>query len=84
MATNGITGSADGDTLEASGKLVTYQTVVIDGNSHVYFTLEGKDDIFDVDLSVEETLTIIKYKEGDMLTVRYVEGDVLSQVTEIK
>lgn len=84
LATNGITGSVSADTMEASGKIATYQTVVIDGTSHVYFTLEGKDDIFDVDLSAEETLSIIKYKDGDMLSIRYVEGDVLSQVREIK
>ena len=84
LATNGITGTENADSLEASGKIATYRTVVIDGTSHVYFTVEGYDEIFDVDLSTEDTLSIIKYKEGDVISIGYVEGDVLSQVTGIK
>ena len=84
LATNGISSSANADSLEANGKIATFTTVVIDGNSHVYFTVEGYEEIFDADLSVEDTLAIVKYKEGDVITLRYVEGDVLSQVIEIK
>ena len=84
LSTNGITPTTTMDSLEVSGKIATFATVVIDGNSHVYFTIEGQDAIFDVDLSVEETLAIMKYKEGDSITIGYVEGDVLSQVTEIR
>ncbi len=84
LATNGITGMANTDSLEASGKIATFRTVVIDGNSHVYFTLEGYEDIFDIDLSAEETIDIVRYKEGDEISIGYVEGDVLSQVTEVK
>lgn len=84
LATNGLKASSSADSLEVSGKIATYQTVVIDGNSHVYFTVEGQDDIFDVDLSVEETLKIMKYKESDEISFYCLDGDVLSQVTEIK
>lgn len=84
LATNGITGTSGADSLEVSGKIATFTPVVIDGNSHVYFTIEGQDAIFDVDISVEDTLDIIKYKEGDMIAISYTEGDVLSQVVEIK
>lgn len=84
LATNGITGATSAESLKAAGRIATYQTVVIDGNSHVYFTIEGREEIFDVDLSVEETLNIIKYKEGDEIMIGYMEGDVLSQVVEMK
>ncbi len=84
LATNGISSSASTDSLEAQGKIATFATVVIDGTSHVYFTVEGYDEIFDVDLAVEETLDIIKYKEGDTISFNYVEGDALSQVMGIK
>ncbi len=84
LATNGISNATNADSLEASGKIATFQTVVIDGTSHVYFTVEGYDEIFDIDLSVEDTLAIVKYKEGDTISVSYVEGDVLSQVVGMK
>jgi len=84
LATNGLKATSNAESLKVSGEIVTYQTVVIDGNSHVYFTVEGQEDIFDVDLSVEETLNVIKYKEGDVISFEYLDGDVLSQVTEIK
>ncbi len=84
LATNGISSSEGGEGKEAEGVIDTFRVVVIDGTSRVYFTIEGYDEIFDVDLSLEETLDIIKYKEGDAIAIRYVEGDVLSQVTEIE
>ena len=74
LTTNGITGSVSSDTMEVSGNIATYQTVVIDGNTHVYFTLEGKNEIFDADLSSEDTLAIIKYKEGDTISFKYAEN----------
>ena len=83
LATNGLKSSVSADSLVAEGKIATFQTVVIDGSSHVYFTVEGYDEIFDVDLTSEETLKIIKYKEGDSISINYVEGDVLSQVVAV-
>lgn len=84
LSTNGISSSAGGEDKAAEGVIDTFRVVVIDGTSRVYFTIEGYDEIFDVDLSLEETLDIVKYKEGDAIAIRYVEGDVLSQVTGIE
>ncbi|MBE5880683.1 MAG: CvpA family protein [Lachnospiraceae bacterium] len=84
LSTNGIRSSENKDSKEATGVIRTYATVVIDNASRVYFTIEGYDEIFDVDLSMEDTLDIIKFKEGDTISVSYMEGDVLSTVTEVK
>ncbi len=84
MGSNGIRQDVSDYSEEASGKITAYQTVVLDGNSHVYFMLEGFEKIFDADLTNENVLEIIKYKEGDEISVFYSEGSPLSEVLEIK
>nr|MBQ8251791.1 CvpA family protein [Lachnospiraceae bacterium] len=84
LATNGIKNSALEGSREATGKIKTLTAVVIDGTSHIYFTLEGFEDIFDADLSNEDVLRIVAFREGDTISVTYTEGDALSAVAEIK
>lgn len=54
---------------------------VIDGNSHYYIMLEGSDDIFDV--SVVDFIDIIKYNEGDEVTIEYKEGEETNAVLSL-
>ena len=54
---------------------------VIDGNSHYYIMLEGSDDIFDV--SVVDFIDIIKYNEGDEVTIEYKEGEDTNTVLSL-
>lgn len=84
LETNGIRNSEKADDKVAEGKIATFATVVIDSNTHVYFTLEGYDDIFDADLSMEETIEVIRYKEGDKIKLTYTEGEPLSKVSGIQ
>lgn len=84
LETNGIRNSENADDKVAEGKIATFATVVIDSNTHVYFTLEGYDDIFDADLSMEETIEVIRYKEGDKIKLTYTEGEPLSKVSGIQ
>ncbi len=84
LSMNGLKNTAMEDIKTASGTIQTYASVVIDGTSHIYFTLDGYEEIFDIDLSNEETLSIVTYKEGQKITVTYSEGDPLTQVMEIK
>ena len=72
------------DDLEITGKIATYVPVVIDGNSHVYFTLEGDKTVYDADLTNSEIVGIIAYKEGDSISMFYQDGDTTSNVTKIK
>lgn len=57
---------------------------MIDGNSHVYFTLEGDKTVYDADLTNSEIVGIIAYKEGDSISMFYQDGDTTSNVTKIK
>lgn len=54
----------------------------MDGNSHYYIMLEGNNEIFDV--SVVDYLDIIKYNEGDQITIEYMPGDQANTVLNIK
>ena len=81
LSTNGIKTTTNSEYKEASGVIRTYEPVVIDGQTHIYFTIEGYDDIFDVDVSDEELTKIIAFCVGDTIKVTYAEGDVLSAVT---
>lgn len=84
LNTNGITAQGDNEQKSLSGKIKTIVPVVLEGNTHMYFTLEGKDMIFDADVSMEETLNIIKYTAGDTIKFEYVEGYDLNAVTKIE
>lgn len=55
---------------------------VIDGNSHYYILLHTSEEIFDITL--ENNLNIIRYKEGDSITFTYTQGITSNTVIEIK
>ena len=57
--------------------------IVLDGNTHYYICLENQDDIYDFDLSNTSLIDIVKYKEGDNITLEYKEGYGLNEVQAI-
>lgn len=76
------TEDAVGEVKKASGIIERIAQGVIEGNSHYYILLEGRDEIFDV--FVVDYLDIIKYKEGDRITLEYEEGDEANVVLGIQ
>ncbi|MCI9493208.1 MAG: CvpA family protein [Lachnospiraceae bacterium] len=84
LKTNGINGAASEQGKTASGKIASLMPVTIEGTSHIYFALEGKQEIFDIDLSNTELLDIIKFQVGDVVHISYLEGENPVKVTEIK
>ena len=83
LRTNGIEAeSGEAQSMSVSGTIESYASVVIDGNTHFYLCLSGLDAIFDFDMTNEEMLGIIRYKEGDEVTIRYEdEGSMKKTVT---
>ncbi|MGN0334681.1 MAG: CvpA family protein [Lachnospiraceae bacterium] len=79
---NGITNAASGTLEEAKGVIEVSASVVIEGNSHYYLTLEGRKELFDV--SVSEYPEIVTYQPGDMISFSYLPGTSLCEVVEIK
>lgn len=66
---------------EVTGKITKIAQGVISGNSHYYLMIEGSDDIFDV--SVVDFIDIIKYEEGQEVTVEYKEGTEANTVLSL-
>ena len=65
-----------------TGTIETIAPVVSEGNSHYYVVLNGKDLIFDV--LVSEFPGIIRYKEGDRITMEYIAGEKVQIVTGLQ
>ncbi len=57
-----------------AGKIVLIKDIVVDGNTFYYIALEGNANLFEVE--VKNQLTVLKKKEGDMVTIEYVPSMV--------
>lgn len=84
LANNGISASESGLSEDVSGTIKNMMSVIVDGNSHIYLTLEGKEIIFDIDITNKNLINIINYTIGDRIKLSYLEGDNPVTVTEIK
>ena len=84
LSTNGIVSQSQGERLEISGVIELIAPVVIDGSTHYYIGITGSDELFDVDVSDEGLYGIVRYKEGDRVSLVYTENYGLNPVQEIK
>ncbi len=84
LSTNGIVSQSQGERLEISGAIELIAPVVIDGSTHYYIGITGSDELFDVDVSDEGLYGIVRYKEGDRISLVYTENYGLNPVQEIK
>lgn len=84
LNTNGIVSAAADSMLTASGRIEAIAPVVLEGTTHYYICLENNEDIFDVDMSQENLIGIVRYKEGDSIKLTYMEGYGLNAVRGIE
>lgn len=84
LDTNGISSGANGETEMISGRIEFIKDVVIDGNSHYYLSLEGREQIYDVDMSNETFAEMIRYQAGDTISFEAVPDAGLVTVTAIQ
>lgn len=56
----------------ATGTVSLISPVVIDGNSHYYVMLNGDDTLYDC--PVASVVDIVRYKEGDSVTLNFASG----------
>ncbi len=82
MSSNGITTIDSENIKTTTGIIEKIAQGVIEGNSHYYIMLKGKDEIFDI--SVTDDINIIRYNEGDRITMEYSQGVDKNTVLEIK
>lgn len=83
LATNGIVSKNTEDYPTVSGVIERIAAVTVEGSTHYYICLEGQEDIFDVNVTEEELYRIIRYREGDRITLVYEDNYGLNPVREI-
>lgn len=81
LSSMGVSGTDESLSEKASGTIERMAQAVIDGNSHFYVKISGKDLIFDI--PVVDYPQIVGYGIGDAITLNYVEGTPTSTVLEI-
>lgn len=84
LNTNGIVSQSAEKEKSITGKITAIAPVVIDGNTHYYVCLENSDDIYDVTMTDEYLIGIIRYQVGDIISIKYHEGYGLQTVTNVK
>lgn len=84
LNTNGIVSDALSEYKDASGTISTIAPIVVDGNTHYYICISGSDDIYDFNLSDENLVAIITYREGDKIKLSYVENYGVQEVKKLK
>lgn len=84
LKNNGITSPVDQEHKTVTGKIKNLFPVNIESNTHIYFALEGKEEIFDVDMTNTDLLEIVKYQSGDTIEITYSDEDEPARVIEIK
>lgn len=82
LKNNGITTIDTNSVQKQVGYIEKISQIVLDGNSHYYLILNGNDMIFDV--SVSEFPQIVRWKEGERITVEYLKGEILQTVVGIQ
>ncbi len=82
LKANGISAGTTAAGEKQTGIIETVAPVVLEGNSHYYVVLTGKDMIFDV--AVSDFPEIVTYKEGDQITLEYLEDEKLYTVTALQ
>lgn len=92
LRSNGIEiqGSEEESTVtegSATGTIALISSVVLDGNTHYYVMLAGNDTLYDC--PVANIVDIVRYKEGDDITLNFSNGggsvvvvDSISQPTQ--
>ena len=84
LSTNGIVAENVELYKEIFGKIKTISPIVLEGTTHYYLCLENNEDIFDLDMSDTNLISIVKYQAGDNVKFKYQEGYGIHVVKEIQ
>lgn len=82
LKNNGITTIDINSVKKQSGYIENISQIVLDGNSHYYLIIDGHDEIFDV--AISEFPQIVRWEEGEQITLEYLSGEVLQTVVGIE
>lgn len=84
LSTNGISSQNPDELKRITGQIVSISPIVLEGTTHYYICLTNSEDIFDIDMSKEELIKIVRYVPGDRVSLQYVEGYGLHSVQAIE
>lgn len=84
LNTNGIVSSLADTGKSVTGKIESISPVVLEGNTHYYLCLENEEGIYDIDMSDSSLLQIIRFQQGDTITLEYLEGYGINEVKAIR
>ena len=84
LNTNGIINRSAESLLTIKGKIETLAPIVLEGTTHYYICLENSEEIFDVDMSKEELIGVVRFSEGDSITLEYTKGYGVNEVCGVK
>lgn len=84
LSTNGISSQNPDDLKSITGQIISISPIVLEGTTHYYICLTNSEDIFDIDMSEEELIKIVRYVPGDRVSLQYVEGYGLHSVQAIE
>lgn len=84
LSVNGIVSSTPTLFKEISGKIKTMSPIVLEGTTHYYICLENQEVIFDVNMSDDKLIQIVKYQPGDTVKLKFLEGYVCNEVKRIE
>ncbi len=77
-----VKSNEDASVPKITGFIQKISDIVVDGNTHYYLILQGKNLIFDV--TVADNINILRYNVGDSITISYTEGTDVNTVLEVK
>lgn len=83
LSTNGIVSSQASEYKSVTGVIESVSPIVIEGNTMYYVCLKNKDEIYILDMSDQNLISMVKYKTGDRISFQYLEGYGLNEVKEI-
>lgn len=82
MVSSGIETVNTTDAEKISGVILERKEVVIDGNTHFYFVLDNSNLLFEA--VVKDNLNVLKWNEGDLISIEYVDSDIEGISTILK
>ncbi len=84
LDTNGVLKEEDMETdlEEITGVISKITEGVIDGNSHYYILLQDESELYEVVL--KDHFDIVRYREGDTITIKYEKDEKVNQVEAIE
>ena len=84
LSTNGIVSQNTEAYVDVSGIIESISPVVLEGTTHYYICIKGNENIFDVDLSDDSLIGIVRYNPGDSIKFQYKDEGGLNPVKTLE